>query len=138
MVTPNYASLIVHKAVKEGRLVRQPCEVGIDCKGRVVAHHDDYDRPLDVRWFCERHHRLHHYRLEGKLAKPRERKERNVPTELLELLRGIARQREEKAAQIRQVVAECRDAGATWEQIGAALGVSRQAAHNMYGKEARR
>lgn len=37
-----------------GRLVRQPCEV---CGAEPVqAHHDDYDRPLDVRWLCSVHH----------------------------------------------------------------------------------
>jgi hypothetical protein len=27
---------------------------------RVDAHHDDYARPLDVRWLCRPHHRLTH------------------------------------------------------------------------------
>jgi len=46
-------------AVRDGRLTRQPCEV---C-GRtetVEAHHDDYTKPLDVRWLCRPHHRELH------------------------------------------------------------------------------
>lgn len=44
----------VYRAVKSGKLLKQPCEVcGAD---RVEAHHDDYSRPLDVRWLCKRHH----------------------------------------------------------------------------------
>lgn len=37
-----------------GRLTRAPCE----CCGeaRTQAHHDDYARPLDVRWLCRRCH----------------------------------------------------------------------------------
>jgi len=50
-----------HKAVKSalerGELERQPCEV---CGGRAESHHDDYSRPLDVRWLCREHHRRAH------------------------------------------------------------------------------
>lgn len=55
----------VFRAIKRGALIRQPCEVcgqfGRD------AHHDDYDKPLDVRWFCRSHHMAQH----GKLPKVR-------------------------------------------------------------------
>ena len=44
----------VYFAVKRGELVRQPCEV---CgEPQTEAHHDDYTRRLDVRWFCHKHH----------------------------------------------------------------------------------
>lgn len=48
----------VQKALTQGKLVKGPCEV---CGSRIVdAHHDDYSKPLAVRWLCRRHHsRLH-------------------------------------------------------------------------------
>ena len=48
----------VRAAIKRGELTRQPCEV---CgKEEVEAHHDDYSRPLDVRWLCAEHHNAEH------------------------------------------------------------------------------
>lgn len=49
---------MVHRAVKAGKLAPKPCEV---C-GRhdVHAHHDSYDRPLDVMWLCPIHHHARH------------------------------------------------------------------------------
>lgn len=45
----------VNNAVRKGRLLRQPCE---RCGwSPAEAHHDDYSRPLDVRWLCFRCHR---------------------------------------------------------------------------------
>lgn len=45
-------------AVRAGRLERRPCEV---CGGfDVEAHHEDYRRPLQVRWLCRPHHREWH------------------------------------------------------------------------------
>lgn len=39
-------------------LVSQPCEVCGDTN--TYKHHDDYSKPLEVRWFCPKHHqRLH-------------------------------------------------------------------------------
>lgn len=49
----------VSSAVRSGKLTPEPCEV---CGHMTVdAHHDDYKKPLDVRWFCRLHHmELHH------------------------------------------------------------------------------
>ena len=57
---------ITEKAIKRGILVPTPCETcGADGEmsdGRniVQAHHDDYNKPLDVRWLCQPcHHNWH-------------------------------------------------------------------------------
>lgn len=45
-------------AISVGRLLREPCE---RCGAtRSEAHHDDYSKPLDVRWLCRSCHCLHH------------------------------------------------------------------------------
>lgn len=48
----------VQAAVKAGRIVKLPCEVCGDSKSE--GHHDDYTKPLEVRWLCRRHHREAH------------------------------------------------------------------------------
>jgi ribosomal protein S27AE len=48
----------VARAIRSGSLVRQPCE---SCGHTTsVAHHDDYDKPLAVRWLCQACHKHHH------------------------------------------------------------------------------
>ena len=45
---------IVNYAVRCGNLSSGPCEV---CgAGNTHGHHDDYNKPLDVRWLCPKHH----------------------------------------------------------------------------------
>ncbi len=49
---------LVTKAMKAGSLRRQPCE---KCgTKRAQAHHDDYSKPLQVRWLCYKHHLAEH------------------------------------------------------------------------------
>jgi hypothetical protein len=48
----------VASALKSRRIARKPCDVCGDTKSQ--AHHDDYARPLDVRWLCFVHHRIAH------------------------------------------------------------------------------
>ena len=52
------AHTAVGNAVRDGRLERLPCEVCGNAKSE--GHHDDYSKPLDVRWLCFKHHREHH------------------------------------------------------------------------------
>jgi len=46
----NVARASVGNAVRDGKLVRQPCR---DCGNpKSQAHHADYSKPLDVIWLC--------------------------------------------------------------------------------------
>lgn len=56
------AQTTVSNAIRDGRLLRKPCEVCKNVKSQ--AHHDDYRKPLVVRWLCRKHHLEHH----GKIA----------------------------------------------------------------------
>jgi hypothetical protein len=49
---------ILREAVKDGAVTRAPCEI---C-GAVKAdgHHEDYNKPLEVRWLCRKHHKRRH------------------------------------------------------------------------------
>lgn len=44
-------------AVLIGQIVKQPCECGAE---QSEAHHDDYSKPLDVRWLCKPCHGAAH------------------------------------------------------------------------------
>ncbi|NDC96288.1 hypothetical protein EBZ38_09895 [bacterium] len=48
----------VNKAIKAGKLMKMPCE---KCGSlNVHGHHDDYTKPLEVRWLCPKHHGEQH------------------------------------------------------------------------------
>ena len=44
--------------VRKGILIKSSCEVCGEKK--VEGHHDDYNKPLEVRWLCRKHHDEHH------------------------------------------------------------------------------
>lgn len=53
-----FAKNQVNSSIRSGKLTRDPCEVCGDPKSE--GHHDDYSKPLDVRWLCHTHHVEHH------------------------------------------------------------------------------
>lgn len=48
----------VNNALRDGAIVKLPCEM---CGSEwSQAHHEDYSKPLDVKWLCFNCHRLAH------------------------------------------------------------------------------
>ena len=57
----NRAHLSVSRAIRNGSLLRLPC---IRCgEKKSVAHHEDYDKPLEVMWLCQPCHKQRHKEL---------------------------------------------------------------------------
>lgn len=50
------AHIAVRRAIQDGLLENPNCCELCGAEGRVVAHHDDYAKPLDVRWLCKKCH----------------------------------------------------------------------------------
>lgn len=60
------ARATIRELVYYGRIHREHCEV---CgKKNAEAHHDDYSKPREVRWFCSQHHKdYHRYELKQRI-----------------------------------------------------------------------
>ena len=52
----------VQSAIRQKVLIKCPCVVCGSAKS--MAHHDDYDKPLDVIWLCQIHHKERHKQIE--------------------------------------------------------------------------
>ena len=60
------AKNMVNNAIRDGKLFKEPCEV-CGTTEKIHAHHDDYAKPLNVRWLCPAHHvKWHRDNGEGK------------------------------------------------------------------------
>jgi hypothetical protein len=45
---------------RRGNMLPKPCEI---CgEGKTHGHHDDYSKPLEVRWLCTKHHGEQHHK----------------------------------------------------------------------------
>jgi hypothetical protein len=49
----------VADAIRSGRLKRGKCIVK-GCRRPAQGHHEDYAKPLDVVWLCDKHHKEYH------------------------------------------------------------------------------
>jgi len=47
------ARYMLRNAVKTGKVIKSPCE---KCGAKAEGHHDDYSKPLEVKWLCRKHH----------------------------------------------------------------------------------
>ena len=49
----------IQEAKKMGIITKMPCEICGEIN--TEAHHDDYEKPLQIRWVCKKHHEdIHH------------------------------------------------------------------------------
>lgn len=53
---------IVQQAIRSGKIERQPCLI---CGEKAHAHHDNYSKPLDIKWLCSKHHAEEHRNLKA-------------------------------------------------------------------------
>lgn len=68
-----HAHVALDNAIRDGRVkVSERCQ-GLECDspGPLEGHHDDYTKPLEVRWLCTPCHVAHH-----KAERARKRQER--------------------------------------------------------------
>ena len=81
------ARRITKNLIRSGKLKKGTCVV---CgSSTVVAHHEDYSRPDDIIWICEKHHKLYHNGEIGlfknklwwnpKRLLPRSMRDKNIP-----------------------------------------------------------
>ena len=53
------AESMVNNAIRDGKLFKEPCVI-CGSTEKIHGHHDDYEKPLNVRWMCAAHHHQWH------------------------------------------------------------------------------
>ncbi|KKK52352.1 hypothetical protein LCGC14_3105780 [marine sediment metagenome] len=56
------ARAYLHTYIKRGKLQKLPCCI-CGLTDNLEAHHEDYNKPLEVVWFCRTHHLEYHKNL---------------------------------------------------------------------------
>lgn len=55
-----HARQAFRRAINNGEIIRQPCLI---CgEPNAEGHHENYDKPFEVKWLCRKHHAEHHAR----------------------------------------------------------------------------
>lgn len=54
------ARVITRKSVRDGKLVKLEKCSECESTNKIEGHHDDYTKPLEVRWLCEACHKQWH------------------------------------------------------------------------------
>lgn len=52
------ASQKINDLIHRGKIEKQPCVECDDVNSQ--GHHEDYNKPLDVIWLCQKHHMMRH------------------------------------------------------------------------------
>ena len=47
------ARRILNHAIRDGKVIKENCK---KCGSPAEAHHPDYNKPLEVDWYCKKHH----------------------------------------------------------------------------------
>jgi hypothetical protein len=55
------AHMIVYRALKAGKILKLPCKICEDFCSQ--AHHENYNKPLEIIWLCQKHHDERHAQL---------------------------------------------------------------------------
>jgi hypothetical protein len=53
------AHIILGNAIQSGKIIKTPCEV-CGSTEKIHGHHEDYTKPLEVKWLCPQHHKDAH------------------------------------------------------------------------------
>ena len=88
---------MVAKAKRQGVIVPMPCEV-CGQNEKTEGHHEDYSKPLEVKWLCRKHHRQRHREIGKPLLRTSEPGFRtiflrNLPVELSIRIKMLAASR---------------------------------------------